>query len=148
MDVKVVPLILMLLAGESLSVETPSNSEKRDHQVDIVLEKIYDKIKGIEKRLSSIDKRVSLLENQQTLSKTKAYRSLQEYSYRSGQYCGSPYSSSIGTLGQAKTACDADSTCMGFYDYGCNGNRYYLCRQGGSWNYHSACCCSYEKQGW
>jgi len=67
-----------------------------------------------------------------------------EYSYRSNEYCGSSYGYYT-TLGQAKTACDADSNCMGIMDNGCNGFGYNLCRQGGSWVSQSHYC-SYEKQ--
>jgi len=74
MVVKVVTFIIFVLAGECLSLP-----DERDHQVDMLLEKIYEEIIGFEKRLTSIDKRVSRLENSQTPMDTSlAYRSLRQ----------------------------------------------------------------------
>jgi len=85
MDVKVVNFILFVLAGEchsltderDLQVERNKGTMSRgqvDDVVDEVLEKIYDKSIGFDKRLTSVDKRVSRLENLQTPMDTFAKR--------------------------------------------------------------------------
>jgi len=67
-----------------------------------------------------------------------------EYTYRSNQYCTSFHGNYYSTLEEAKTACDADSNCMGFNDYRCNGSQYRLCSLGGSWSSQSGVC-GYER---
>jgi len=144
MDVKVVPFILFALAWECLSLldESPINSQKHDHQVLMVLEKIFDKITSFCKRLSSIDKRAFMLEKSQTPMETNAtaYRSLQqtaskfkEYTMVSKKHCEDDKYGSYSTLGQAHFACEADNNCDGIYDNACNGPPYHLCPLGADW---------------
>jgi len=69
-----------------------------------------------------------------------------KYTYRSGEYCDSVYGL-YSTLGQAKTACDADSDCMGICDWLCDGDEYVLCHQTGFFGTSSSGHCIYDKFG-